>query len=246
MPKLSVIIPSVGDPYLERTLQDIKEKFETDYEVIVVNGKKIGMREAINKGVAQSKGEYIMKTDEHCMFQQGVDKKLLARIKDNWVVTPRRWRLDVEKWEIIETMPADYERLIISTPDKIGGVHWDSRTRKRRHIRLDETMVMQGSCYLMSRKHWDWLGGLQTEGYGSFAQEAIEICLKTWLGGGKVMVNKQTWYAHRDRRFGRFAKLDRKQIKEGNAYSRDFWLNNRWKDRIHDIEWLMERFNLTC
>jgi len=28
----------------------------------------------------------------------------------------------------------------------------------------------------------------------------------------------------------------------GNAYSFDFWWNNRWTERAHDIEWLLDRF----
>ena len=97
--------------------------------------------------------------------------------------------------------------------------------------------------YLLSRKHWDWLGGLQEEGYGPFAQEAIEIGLKTWLGGkGKVMVNKNTWYAHKHRLFKRF--VSPYGVLEGNKYSKDFWMNNRWKDAVHDWAWLMRRFRL--
>ena len=111
---------------------------------------------------------------------------------------------------------------------------------------IDETMVMQGSCYLMSRKHWDWLGGLQEFGYGSLMQEAEEVALKTWLGGGKVMVNKLTWYAHKHRKFKRTVKVADKEVLDCYAYSKDFWLNNRWTERIHDLEWLMKRFGRRC
>ena len=34
------------------------------------------------------------------------------------------------------------------------------------------------------------------EKYGPFTQEAQEISNATWLSGGRVMVNKKTWYAH--------------------------------------------------
>ena len=152
---LSIIIPSVNDPYLQNTLDDIKRHAKSDYEVIVVNGRKIGMRSAINKGVRQSKGEYIMKTDDHCMFDDDFDTKLLSRIEDNWIVVPRRYKLDIEKWEVFDEPPIDYERLLIDRPEKIGGVHWRQRAEKRKDILIDETMVFQGSCYLMSRKHFN-------------------------------------------------------------------------------------------
>lgn len=265
--KLSIIIPSYKDPLLHKTIDSLLESSElgADMEIIVVlDGytpakpikddprvkihsieKNRGMRNAINSGVNISKGEYIMKCDEHCMFDKGFDVKLLADIQENWVVIPRRYKLDVEKWIICEDdkRPVDYDKLVIH-PEKIGGMDWVSRTKERKDILIDETMVFQGSCWVMSRKHWDFLGKLQEEGYGTFAQEALEIALKTWLGGGRVIVNKKTWYAHKHRRFGRVSQADRSEVSAGNVYSRDFWINNRWDKRIHDLDWLMKRFNL--
>lgn len=240
---LSVIIPNYKDKDLQRTIDDIKSKAKGEIEIIVIDDEKemIGMRGCINKGVAQSKGEWIMKCDSHCMFGEGFDEKILSNIEDNWVVIPRRFKLDTDKWEVMDEPPIDYEKLFIA-PEKIGGVYWTNRAIARKDILIDETMVFQGSCWIMSRKHWDWLGGLQEEGYGTFTQEPIEIALKTWLGGGKVMVNKTTWYAHRHRKFGRHVHITSQEVRDGNAYSKDFWLNNRWEKRIHDIDWLFKRF----
>jgi glycosyltransferase involved in cell wall biosynthesis len=237
---VSIIIPTKKDKDLQKTVDDLKAKAEGEIEIIVIKDKP--MRQAINEGVAQSKGEYIMKCDSHCMFGQGYDKLLLTDIQDDWVVIPRRYKLDTDKWEVMDEPPIDYEKLHISD-DKIGGVYWTNRRLSRADVMIDETQVFQGSCWLMSRKHWDWLGGLSEVGYGSFTQEPIEIALKTWLGGGKVMVNKLTWYAHKHRKFGRTCSpCSRQEVKDGNAYSKDFWLNNKWDKRIHDIDWLFNRF----
>lgn len=265
--KLSVVIPSYKDPLLHKTVDSLLEnsKLGSELEIIVVldgympskqvkNNPRIkvlrleqnrGMRNAINSGINISKGEYLMKCDEHCMFDKGFDVKLLSNIKDNWVVIPRRYKLDVKNWVICEDdkEPIDCDKLVVG-PDKIGGMDWKSRTKERKDVLLDETMVFQGSCWIMSRKHWDFMGGLQETGYGTFAQEAIEIALKTWLGGGQVMVNKTTWYAHKHRKFGRLVQADSAEIQSGNAYSRDFWVNNRWDKRVHDLDWLMKRFNV--
>lgn len=241
---ISIIIPSVQDPDLERTIADIQAKAQGEIEIIVeIDEPRKGMRARINEGVAKSKGDYILKCDSHCVFDEGFDVKLLANIQDNWVVIPRRYKLDTDKWEVMSDPPIDYERLAI-VPDRICGVEWKSRRTERADKMIDETMVFQGSCWIMSRKHWDWLGGLSEVGYGTFAQEPIEIALKTWLGGGKVMVNKNTWYAHKHRKFGRtVAPCSSKEIREANAYSRDFWLNNRWDKRVHNLNWLFRRFH---
>lgn len=253
---VSVIIPSCNDPYLQKTIDDIRSKAEGKIEIIVIldgvwaevnadkvlfNEERIGMRDSINLGVKESTGEYIMKIDAHCMVGQGWDKKLLIDIQDNWIVVPRRYKLDVENWKIIDEPPIDYEKMTI-TPEKITGVYWTSRRLQRADILIDETMTIQGSCYLMSRNHWNWLGELDSKNYGTLMQEATEICLKTWLGGGKVMVNKHTWYAHKHRKFGRTYKTT--DSEKSYAYARDFWLNDRWDKRIYDFRWYMNRFGL--
>jgi len=258
---LSIIIPSAKDPCLQKTIDDLRNKAQGEIEIIAVldgtmqevanadkvlfNEKRIGLRASVNRGVGEAKGDYIMKIDSHCVFGEGYDRILLANIEENWVVIPRRYKLDVDKWEVMEEEGyIDYDRLLIDRPDKIGGVHWSKRRDERKDIMIDETMVFQGSCWVMSRKHWDWLGGLKEEGYGTFTQEPIEIALKTWLGGGKVMTNKNTWYAHKHRKFKRTTHIDSKEVERGNKYSQDFWLNNRWDKRIHDLKWLFDRFGL--
>ncbi len=256
---LSVIIPSRKDKYLQQTINDIRKNARGEIEIIAIldgyddnitgatlirNSDKRGLRDAVNSGVAISKGAYIMKCDAHCMFDEGFDVKILSDIEDNWVVVPRRYKLDTNKWIICEddTEPIDYEKLITNDPERIYGQQWPSRAKKNKDILVDENMIFQGSCWIMSRKHWDWLGGLSEVGYGTFIQEPTEIALKTWLGGGKVMVNKKTWYAHQHRRFGRTHQVASAEVKVGNDYSRDFWLNDRWTNRIHDFSWYLERF----
>ena len=55
-----------------------------------------------------------MRTDEHCKFGKGYDVLLTETIKPNWIVTPRRYKLNADSW-----MPfgerVDYEKLIIGT-----------------------------------------------------------------------------------------------------------------------------------
>lgn len=234
--KLSIIIPTVYDKYLTDTLRDIADNAMLDPEVIVADGRKIGMRSAINKGVLRSTGDYIMKCDDHCSFDKGFDKKLLDVIEDNWIIIPKRYNLDVEKWKTIGN-PIEYERIAV-IPEKMGGVRWPQRSESRNKYRIDETMVFQGSFYCMSRNHWNNLGGLQVEGYGEFAQEALELSLNTWKMGGRVMVHKDTWYAHKHRKFGRVAKVPSQSIKDGNQYALDTWLDSDTFKKLN------ERFDL--
>lgn len=272
IPTLSVIIPARNEIFLGKTVEDILTKAEGDIEVIVVldgywptpklkedsrlitlhRGQPMGMRAAINGAASLARGKYLMKCDAHCMFAPGFDKVLTADCDDNWVVIPRRKRLDAENWCIEQSSkhkpPIDYEYL--SAPGHHGdnGNRWDQRTIERLdkpEYLIDENLSFQGSCWFMTKRHFDtFLNGLSEEGYGTFTREPQEIGLKTWLGGGKVMINKKTWYAHLHKgpKYGRMYFIDKRQIVRGNAYSDDFWFNNRWTGAKHDLAWLIERF----
>lgn len=227
--KLSVIIPSWKDPLLQKTIDSLLKNSELGDELEIIPvldgywppkplrdnpkvkvvhlGKNRGMRDAINAGVLVSSGKYLMRVDEHQTFSKGYDKVILDTIKDNWIVTPRRYFLDVVKWEVMDIPPVDYAKLKIcryARGEKFSGVIWNSRTVKRKHKMVDETMAMQGSCWFMKRSWWDKvIGELQTEGYGPHYQDSHEMVFKTWKAGGKLMVNKNAWHAHKHRKFPR-------------------------------------------
>jgi len=222
---ISIIIPSYKDPLLKKTIHSLLENSESDIEIVavldgywvkpeyIVNDKRVwyihlgknrGMRGAINAGISVSRGEYIMRTDEHCMFGKGYDRILTETFKDNWIVTLRRYFLDPVKWKVMSDQFVDYEKLIIQGGVKFAGQPWRTRRRQRKHIMIDETMAMQGSCWMMKRSWWDKvIGELQIEGYGTHYQDSHEMVFKTWKAGGKLMVNKNTWFAHKHRSFSR-------------------------------------------
>ena len=95
---ISVIIPSYKDPHLNDTILSILDNFGTKFEVIpVLDGyvqdviddprvkpifleKNGGMRNAINVGVSNAKGRYLMRTDEHCKFDAYFDHKMTELI----------------------------------------------------------------------------------------------------------------------------------------------------------------------
>lgn len=246
--KLSVIIPSYKDPLLHKTIDSLLENSELgdqleviavldgyvpakpiikDPRVVVLNlEKNSGMREAINKGIAISKGEFIMRTDEHCSFGPGYDRILTENLEDNWIVTPRRYFLDVEKWEVMDLPPNDYNKLEIHNPGpKFYGVDWKSRAEERKDMMIDETMAMQGSCWIMKRAWWDKvIGRLESEGYGTHYQDSMEMVFKTWQAGGKLMVNKNTWHAHKHRKFPRTHDYGGAEKDAGYAYSLNKWM----------------------
>ena len=272
MKKVSFIIPSRNERFLPQTVSDILKNATGDFEILVVLdgyseklpddpritviqfGKSHGMRQAINAAAAIAKGNYYIKCDAHCAFEYGFDEILLRDIDDDWIVIPRRDRLDAEQWALQNTgkRPIDYHYLSCPITNEDGySMHGaiDNKRAKERsgpEFMIDETMSFQGSFWMMSARHYHkFLGGMSEEGYGSFTQEPQEIGMKTWLGGGRVMTNKNTTYLHLHKgpQLGRGYTMNRDEIKAGHLYSAQYWMNNKWEKRIHDIEWLIDRFS---
>jgi hypothetical protein len=76
----------------------------------------------------------------------------------------------------------------------------------------------------MKRSWWDAvIGALQTEGYGPLYQDSHEMVFKTWKAGGRLMVNKNTWYAHKHRKFSRTHNYGTAEAAPGWKYSLDVW-----------------------
>lgn len=280
--KLTIIIPARNELYLQQTIDDLLLKASGDVEVIVVldgywpqvplkvnprlvaiHRERRGMRAGINSAVAISKGKYIMKVDAHCMFPPGFDEVLESYCDGDWVVIPRRYSLDLETWNVKHKQFIDYEYLGWPYDGKLEvhgstvGLHaraWDARTEERIDRLIDENMTFQGSCWFTTREHFEKrIGYLQDDGYGTFIGEPQEIGLKTWLGGGRIMTNKRTYYAHlwkgkpyraaHQEALGiPYTRIGMSELKTGNAFSVDYWIHDRWKERKHDLSWLIERF----
>ena len=201
----------------------------------------VGLREGVNNCVRMAKGKYIMKSDDHNMFGENYGRILIdSHEEDNWVQIPRRYALNAEEWKIeertdnkypVDYMYIDFPRKGKDHDDGMHGVEWRERRDERLNkpeYDVDETPSMQGSCYFMTRNHYlNTLGGMDSKKYGVFAQESQEIGFKTWLGGGKVMVNKKTWYAHlhKGSRYGRFYKMPGGNVEMSNS-SAEYWLND--------------------
>jgi glycosyltransferase involved in cell wall biosynthesis len=272
---VSVIVPSRSERFLVPTVQDLLAKAEGDIEVIVVLdgywpdpplpedpknrirvihfGEAKGMRPAINAAATIARGEYLLKCDAHVLVEPGFDTVLREDYAEqNWVLIPRRDRLDPENWCRLDVGKPPIDAHYLSNPlerpnDPACGIHgtvWNARAQKRTHILVDEEMSTQGSFWFMSRRHWEWLGPMDVSKYGSFIQEAQEFGCKTWLGGGKVMRTIRTTYLHlhKGSKFGRMYSLRGCNHEQGAKFATWYWMTDQWPERVHDLCWLIRRF----
>ena len=268
MAKLSIIVPSRNEEFLEKTVDDIFNKARGDFEVIVICDEKYqelkprsglrvvmkvgkpGLRSAINQGVGLAEGKYVMKADGHCMFSEGFDTVLTAECDENWVVIPRRYSLIPETWEINVSRPTiDYEYLVFPFVSELRSVRtggkWYQRAKDRKELMIDENMAFQGSCWIAHKKHLLDIGGfsVETSTGDEFVLESEELANKTWLSGGKVMTNKRAWYAHLHKGSrGRGYFISKWPMRRQRIFHIDYWMHNKWPEAIHTIEWLIDQF----
>ncbi len=220
--------------------------------------KNQGMRGAINAGIAKSSGEFIMKCDSHCLFGIGFDTILTENCAENWLVIPRRYSLDEEKWQRNDKRPIrDYHYLTAPLSVKSYGIcmtpqDWLRRGYERKDPKydIDDTMMFQGSCWLANKKYFmKHVGFLddRLETYGTFSGDQLEIGLKYWLGEGEIKVVKKTWYAHfskqpRHYKDGLFTREYKSHQDSRYTWTAKHWINNEEPGMKHPISWLIEKF----
>lgn len=271
---VSVVIPSRNERFLQQTIDTFLNNATGEIEVIaVLDGywpdpvlkddprvklihfpESRGMRACINAGAAIASGEYILKSDAHCLFAPGYDQILSADCKDNWVVVPRRKRLDAEQWAIQDVGKPDIDYMYLAYPDDpqdfggkgLNGKVWEEKNRNEalKAKEIDDLMSSQGSAWFMKRDYFYWLELMDEESYGTFWNEFQEIGLKCWLSGGRVIVNKKTWYAHlhKGKIYGRGYNLPEDQLKKGAGFTKK-WMNERvWHKQKYPLSWLIDKF----
>jgi ribosomal protein L40E len=109
-----------------------------------------------------------------------------------------------------------------------------------------ESMSLQGSCFMCTKEKY-WELNICDESLGSWGNQGIEVACKTWLSGGKVLCNHNTWYAHMFRTQGGDFSFPYPQ--HGQQVSRTkhsvkelFW-NKKFDKQIYPVSWLVEKFS---
>lgn len=234
----------------------------------------IGQRAATNVAARLSKSKYIMKLDAHCAVDKGFDIKLMADCEYDWTVIPRMYNLHgfdyectkcgwrryqgpyPEKCECCDNT-IDFKKVIVWTPRmrrRTDFAKFDSNLRfgywkeyeQRPESQGDiaDVMCSVGACWFMHRQRFIDLGCLD-ENHGGWGQMGVEIACKSWLSGGRQVVNKKTWFAHMFRTqkdFGFPYHLSGKAVEKCREYSKDLWLNDKWPLAKRKFSWIIDKF----
>jgi len=239
---ISIIIPTRHEPHLQKTINGIFASAIADIEIIVIfdgywenpileNHPRLtiihysnfrGMRYAVNSGVRISKGEYLLKCDGHVLFEKGFDQIFLNHCTDNSVLIPPRYRLNVETWQR-EGESKEFQYIERGT---LKGRDWHEYADRVKGQILIDLLTFQGSCWFMKRSWFDKIGGLDDVNYGWSGREAQEVCLKTWLSGGRCILDRNTWYAHWDKP-KEHVVMRGIERRKSIAYAQQFWTEDK-------------------
>jgi glycosyltransferase involved in cell wall biosynthesis len=242
---------------------------------LIYHSSPIGQRAAVNEAARMSHARYIMKLDAHCAVDEGFDVRLMSDCEHDWTVIPRMYNLHVFDWVCLccghrtyqGGKPDKCERCMYK--DFTMSMVWKPRLNRRSDfMRFNKDLIFQywrayehrpeaagdisdimcflGASFFMERERYWELGGLD-ENHGNWGQMGVEMSCKSWLSGGRLVVNKKTWFAHMFRTrqsegFGFPYPISGNDQDRAREYSRDLWLNNKWEKAIHPFSWLVDKF----
>jgi len=242
-----------------------------DRVTIIYHPESIGQRAATNEAAKLSRAKYLMKCDAHCSFDKGFDIKMMSVMQDDWTMAPLMKNLHAFDWVcanghrryqgpsgpckdcgedtakevvwIAKPSPNNVSYCFDSTPHFQYFGEYSKRPEGQGDI--TETMSLQGSCWMLTRDKY-WSLDVCDENFGSWGSQGIEVAAKTWLSGGRVMVNKKTWYAHMFRTqggdFGFPYPMSGKDQDRAKTYARDLFFNNNWPRQVRPLSWLVQKF----
>lgn len=107
-----------------------------------------------------------------------------------------------------------------------------------------ETMSIQGSCFMLTKEKY-WELNVSDEEFGSWGNQGIEVACKTWLSGGRVLINHNTWYGHLFRTHSGFAFPWGNRESQVQVTKKNVWeaiVKKQLPRQIHPVSWLIEKF----
>jgi len=214
-----------------------------------------------------------MKCDAHCSFAQGFDRIMIEDMRghDDWTMVPVMRNLHVFNWvcpdghtryqgpsglckECGKPTRQDVVWIAKNNPQSVSycfdsepHFQYFNEYKKRPEYKgdLTETMSLQGSCWMLTREKY-WELDVCEENFGSWGSQGIEVACKTWLSGGRVIVNHRTYYAHCFRTqggdFGFPYPISGHQVENAKKHARELFFDNKWPKAIHPLSWLVKKF----
>lgn len=232
--------------------------------------ESIGQRAAINLAAQLSRARYVMKLDAHCSVAEGFDVELVTtgdELGPDVTQIPAQKNLHVWDW-MCDCGQREYQsgrsecpacgatrRMEIVWTPRRGSTttswtftsepkfQYDKVGQAAQTGDICDVMTSLGACFVMARERFWALGGLD-EQHGSWGSFGIEVACKSWLSGGRHVVNRRTWFAHlfRVNQIGFPYPISGDQQDAARQRARDLWCGNTWPQQVRSLAWLVRKF----
>ncbi len=111
---------------------------------------------------------------------------------------------------------------------------------------LRETMSIQGSCFMLTKEKYFELD-ICSEEFHSWGQQGVEVACKTWMSGGRVISNLNTWYAHMFRTrggdFGFPYSNPQNLVNENRELSKELFMKDKWSKATVKFQKMLDKFS---
>ena len=244
---ISILIATIDDPYLVRTIEQIRGAADGPSEFIVVNdgGKPIDLKDTIvinhadmlgrrvsfNEAARLATGDYLLIIDPHCSMTNHWDTWMMESCKESNLVFPVIRDMDPQTWQ---HRPGDY--MHVSMNREYTEKWWFRKKLKDCQLE-EESMCFTGCGWMIAKKRYWQLGGYD-ESLGKYGWDGPEWSCKIWMNGdpGRVILRTDVICGHI---FGtnEKGKLYRCEMIPKQKYVA--YMQNKWADKIPS---LCERF----
>jgi len=238
---ISVIIPTINDPYLKRTIDNIRrsasgevefivindggEPFELEDDVkVITNPVQKGRRISINDAARIAEGEYLFIIDSHCSMSKDWDVKMMESVKEKNLVYCVIRDMNKETWQHV---PGDYMHVYMNKD--FTEKWWPKKTLAQCSVE-EESMCITGCSWMVTKKRYWQLGGYD-ESLGAYGWDGPEWSCKIQLSDdpGKVILRTDVICGHIFGTNNKAALYPCRMIPKGKYID---YMKNKWGDRI--------------
>jgi len=265
----TVIIPARNEQYLQKTIENVLFNADGEIEIIAIcdgywadppikdhpyvriihNTEARGQRQSINDACKIARGKFIMKLDAHCAVAKGFNTILERDCEYDMTMIPRMYNLDVLTWKPKLHKRTDYMYISSLDDEKPFRASYYGKKQPKNDKMIDDIMCCMGPCFFMHKKRFWELDGCDEE-HGHWGQQGIELACKAWLSGGRLVVNKNTWFAHWFRgggvpeghKKGFPYPMKQAQVEKARKHSQELWLENKWHKAKRPFQFMVDKF----